>query len=167
MKEIRSIGQTILGLLFIIYLIGGYKTPAPLAEIIDTTPGKLILAIVSFSFFLSVHPLLGILGFVVAYEIVRRSIGSKTAAVIYMPSERKKARQMASFNENEGKLAAFNEGNLNENNQFPYTLEQEVVSKMAPMKPTSIITSPPSFTPNPEKTYDAAMVQDTNSGCGM
>jgi len=165
MKEIRSIGQTILGLLFIIYLIGGYKTPAPLAEIIDTTPGKLILAIVSFSFFLSVHPLLGILGFIVAYEIVRRSIGSKTASVIYMPSERKKARQMASFNE--GKLAAFNEGDLNENNQFPYTLEQEVVSKMAPMKPTSIIASPPSFMPNPENTHDAAMVQDTNSGCGM
>jgi len=157
MKEIRSIGQTILGLLFIIYLIGGYQTPAPLAEIIDTTPGKLILAIVSFSFFLSVHPLLGILGFIVAYEIVRRSIGSETASVIYMPSERKKASQ----------LAAFNEGDLNENNQFPYTLEQEVVSKMAPMKPTSIITSPPSFMPNPEKTYDAALVQDTNSGCGM
>lgn len=169
MKQIRTIGQTILGLLFIIYLIGGYQTPGPLANIIDTVPGKLVIAIVSFSFFLSVHPLLGILGLIVAYEIIRRSIGHETASVIYMPSEVKRASQMAAFNDGNVKsLDQFNEGDLNAYNQFPYTLEQEMVSKMTPARHGAVVSSPPSFIPNPENIHDASLIQEVevHGGCG-
>ena len=49
------------------------------------------------------------------------------------------------------------ESNLNAMNQFPYTLEQEVVKKMAPMKVPDDAT-PSSFSPVLDDTYDAAPI---------
>jgi hypothetical protein len=45
-------------------------------------------------------------------------------------------------------------------NQFPYTLEQEVVKKMAPMK-FSDSTTTSSFSPVLDDTYDAAPIDYT------
>ena len=140
----RSLGQVILALIFLIYLIGGYKTPNAIVDIIDSDTGRLIITIVAFGFFLSVHPILGILGLLVAYELIRRSVGYETSAVMYIPSEAKKTGQLTAFN------------------QFPYTLEQEMVTKMVPQQPSSIITTPPSFVPSVENTHDASMVSSCN-----
>jgi hypothetical protein len=45
-------------------------------------------------------------------------------------------------------------------NQFPYTLEQEVVKKMAPAKESYDYT-PSSFSPVLDDTYDAAPIDYT------
>jgi len=55
-----------------------------------------------------------------------------------MPTEEKKASNLTAFN------------------QFPYTLEQEMVSKMAPIEHT--VYEPSSFVPLLDNTHDALAV---------
>jgi hypothetical protein len=58
----------------------------------------------------------------------------------YAPSEQKKMSQFTAFN------------------QFPYTLEQEVVSKMAPIVRSGSSLSSASYKPLLENTYDASPI---------
>jgi hypothetical protein len=136
----QNMGQLILLILFIIYLLAGYKTPELLANGIDTIIGKMTVVFVALILFSKCHPILGVLGFVVAYELIRRSqIKTGTYALErYMPTEEKKASNLTAFN------------------QFPYTLEQEMVSKMAPIEHT--VYEPSSFVPLLDNTYDALPV---------
>ena len=43
-------------------------------------------------------------------------------------------------------------------NQFPYTLEQEMVKRMAPLIMANSNLDPPSFKPNLENIYDASHI---------
>jgi hypothetical protein len=137
----ENLGQVILCILFIIYLIMGYKVPDSVAGVIDTIYGKIGVAVIALVLFSYANPILGVLGFIVAFDIIRRSsVATGTFALDnYVPTEEKK------------------ETHLNAMNQFPYTLEQEVVKKMAPMKyvPES---SNVSFSPVLDDTYDAAPI---------
>ena len=134
-------GQVVLAILFIVYLISGYKTPDSVAGVIDTIYGKIGVVVVALILFSYANPILGVLGFIVAFDLIRKSSMSTGTYALdhYVPTEVKK------------------ESNLNAMNQFPYTLEQEVVKKMAPMKvPTD--ATPSSFSPVLDDTYDAAPV---------
>jgi hypothetical protein len=134
-------GQVVLAILFIVYLISGYKTPDTVANAIDTIYGKIIVVVVALILFSYANPILGVLGFIVAFDLIRKSSMSTGTFALdhYVPTEVKK------------------ETNLNAMNQFPYTLEQEVVKKMAPMK-VPVDTTPSTFSPVLDDTYDAAPV---------
>jgi len=137
----ENVGQVVLILLFIVYLIMGYQTPEPLASAIDTIYGKVIIILIAISLFLYANPVLGVLGFFVAFDLIRRStMATGTYALEkYMPTEEKKATNLSYYN------------------QFPYTLEQEVVKKMAPAKSgPDLMGSAPSYTPILDNLYDAA-----------
>lgn len=134
-------GQVVLAILFIIYLVSGYKTPDSVANVIDTIYGKIIVVVVALILFSYVNPILGVLSFIVAFDLIRKSSMSTGTFALdhYVPTEVKK------------------ESNLNAMNQFPYTLEQEVVKKMAPIK-FPVDASPSSFSPVLDDTYDAAPI---------
>ena len=134
-------GQVVLAILFIIYLVSGYKTPDSVANVIDTIYGKIIVVVVALILFSYVNPILGVLSFIVAFDLIRKSSMSTGTFALdhYIPTEVKK------------------ESNLNAMNQFPYTLEQEVVKKMAPIK-FPVDASPSSFSPVLDDTYDAAPI---------
>ena len=134
-------GQVVLAILFIVYLISGYKTPDSVANVIDTIYGKIVVVVVALILFSYANPILGVLGFIVAFDLIRKSSMSTGTFALdhYVPTEVKK------------------ESNLNAMNQFPYTLEQEVVKKMAPMKVPGDAT-PSSFSPVLDDTYDAAPI---------
>jgi hypothetical protein len=138
----ENIGQLLLVILFVIYLIMGYKTPEPVANMVDTIPGKIVVMIIALVLFVNVNPVLGILGLLVAYDLIRRS--SVTTGVDslkrYLPTEEKKMSQFTAFN------------------QFPYTLEQEVVKKMAPINHANEILEGPdaSYKPILDNNRDAA-----------
>jgi hypothetical protein len=137
----ENVGQVVLILLFIIYLIMGYQTPEPLASAIDTIYGKVIIILIAISLFLYANPVLGVLGFFVAFDLIRRSTMTTGTYALekYMPTEKKKATNLSYYN------------------QFPYTLEQEVVKKMAPAKSgPDLMGSAPSYTPILDNLYDAA-----------
>ena len=73
----------------------------------------------------------------VAVDLIRRSGKNKEMYKQYVPSEAKKNNQYNAFN------------------QFPYTLEQEIVKIMAPLKNAGTSFTKPSFSPLMENLYDA------------
>ena len=135
-------GQLVLAILFIIYLILGYKTPEPFASMIDSIAGKIVIFIVVIYMFMHTHPVLAVLSLFVAFDLIRRS--SLTTGIDalqkFAPSEEKKMSQFSAFN------------------QFPYTLEQEVVKQMAPILRSGSTLSKPSYKPLLENLYDALPV---------
>jgi hypothetical protein len=136
----EHMGELVLVILFIIYLIMGNKTPEPVASMIDSLVGKIVIFAVVILLFLNTNPVLAVLSLIVAFDLIRRSsITTGTGAMQrYMPSEEKKTSQFTAFN------------------QFPYTLEQEVVKKMAPIIQSGTSLQPASYKPLLDNLHDAA-----------
>ncbi len=124
--------ETILLIIFIIYLVLGLRMPTMVAEVIDSLVGKVVLLLMVIYLFVNTNPLLGILSVWVAYDLMRRS----TSFSEYAPSETNKM--------------------LNPYNRYPYTLEQEMVKKMAPMVNSGSSFDKPSYKPTMDDLRDAA-----------
>ena len=144
--EKKNMSQLFLVILFIIYLVVDFKTPESVATMIDSTVGKVMVAVVALLLFAYSNPILGVLGVFVAFHLIRNaSIRTGMAGLEeYAPTEEKKWSP------------------FNKNNQFPYTLEEEVVKKMAPQKFNTDYTKA-TFQPLLEDTYDAAHVNLGNN----
>ena len=69
----RNIAQLALVVLFVIYLVIGYRMPDSIAYLIDTNVGKIVVALAALSLFAYSNPILGILGIFVAYQLIQRS----------------------------------------------------------------------------------------------
>ena len=142
----ENMGELILIVLLIIYLIMGFKTPQPVASLITSLPGKIIIFIIVVSLFIYSNPILAVLALFVAFDLMRRSsIATGIDALKrFAPSEEKKTSQFTAFN------------------QFPYTLEQEVVKKMAPIIQSGSSLTPASYKPILENLYDASPVNSSD-----
>jgi len=142
LMEKKNVLQLILVILFIVYLVFGIKMPNQFAESIDTNIGKIIVWLSALLLFAFSNPILGILGLIVAYEIIQRStITTGTAALqSYYPTEKKKWSPFTP------------------RNQFPYTLEQEIVKKMAPIRPVNYTKNKSTFKPILDNLHDAAPI---------
>ena len=134
--------QLLLIILFIIYLIMGYKTPEPIANIVDTLIGKIIIFIIVIMLFMHANPILAVISLFVAFDLLRRSSESTGIDALkrYLPTEEKKSSQFTAFN------------------QYPYTLEQEVVKKMAPIVQSGSSLSKASYMPVLENLHDASVI---------
>jgi hypothetical protein len=140
----KNMGQIILGVLFMVYLVMGYSIPHPVASMIDTTIGKIVVVAMVLSLFVWHHPILGVLGLFVGYHLITQSAVSTGSYGLhnYVPSEQKKLNAMSNYN------------------YFPYTLEQEVIKKMAPTNKSDdyISNNDYSFKPVLDDLHDAAKV---------
>jgi len=138
----EHMGELVLVILFIIYLILGLKTPEPIANLVDTLVGKIVLFIIVVYLFMHANPILAVLALFVAFDLVRRSslATGLDALQKYAPSEEKKMSQFTAFN------------------QFPYTLEQEVVKKMAPIIRSGSTLTPSSYHPMIDNIHDASKI---------
>jgi len=135
----EHMGEFILVVLMIIYLVMGFKTPDLIANMVDNIVGKVVVILVVIYLFLHANPILAVVAALVAFDLMRRSndatgLGPLSA---YAPSEKKKMSQFTAFN------------------QFPYTLEQEVVAKMAPIVHSGTSITPPSYKPLLDNLHDA------------
>ena len=106
--------------IFALYIIFPFRTPAMLAGTINTPLGLVVILVVTLYLFFYTNPILGVVYIFVAYELIRRSSLVKSgAADNYMvrstPSEAVRAVEMNAMNPPVEK-----------------TLEEDVVSKMAP-----------------------------------
>jgi hypothetical protein len=140
--EKRNMPQLVLVILFIIYLLMGYKTPSSVANMIDSNMGKIMVALFALLLFAYSNPILGVLGIFVAYQLVRgASIKTGMAALEkYYPTQEKKWSPFTPAH------------------QFPYTLEQEMVKTMTPQKfNTNYVKA--TYRPTLDDTYDAASVK--------
>jgi type II secretory pathway component PulF len=71
--EKKNRGQLILTILLIIYLILGTKVPPELANILNNPISKVLLALCAFILFIYSNPILGVIGILVAFEMIRHA----------------------------------------------------------------------------------------------
>jgi hypothetical protein len=142
----EHMGEFILIILMIIYLIMGLKTPELVAILIDNIVGKVVIILIVIYLFMHANPILAVLAAFVAFDLMRRSSATTGISALqqYAPSEQKKMSQFTAFN------------------QFPYTLEQEVVAKMAPIVRSGSSMSSASYKPLLDNLYDAAPLNSSN-----
>lgn len=135
----KHMPELILAGLFVLYLVMGYKVPEGVAVMIDSPIGKIIVVLVALMLFAYSNPILGVLALLVAYNLITgASIKTGMAGLEeYYPTESKKWSPFT------------------KENQFPYTLEEEVVKNMTPQKfNTEYVKAP--FRPTLDDTHDAA-----------
>jgi hypothetical protein len=109
--------QLVLGALFLIYIIFQVQTPHSLALLIDNFYGTIVIIFLALSLFAAVNPIIAVLGLVAAVELLRRSKMSTGTGELtkQLPAENQRTFDMMA------------------ENQFPMTLEEEMVAKRAPL----------------------------------
>ena len=73
--------EVILFILFVAYLVFQPSTPPVLTPFVDNLFGTIVVISLALYMFLYMHPVLGVLGIFVAYELIRRT-STKTVAMI-------------------------------------------------------------------------------------
>jgi len=107
----------VLELLFVIYIMFDIDTPLEVAKLVDTQLGNVIVMLLGLTMFAAAGPIAGILGLLAAYTLIKRS-NLKTGGIL-MQSENKAEEIKMTM--------------LKKFNDFPKTLEEEVVAEMAPI----------------------------------
>lgn len=109
--------QLVLGFVIILYIILNVKTPKMLSKLIDTIYGNIVVVVVAMILFSISNPVVGIVSIIAAYFLIKRSSKSNGTMAIqkYLSSELSKSSDFSELNE------------------FPITLEEQMVSKMAPL----------------------------------
>jgi hypothetical protein len=140
----KHMGELSLAVLMIIYLIMGFKIPDQVVNMVDNIVGKTFIILIVIYLFMNANPILAVVAALVAFDLMRRSSGDTGLDVglnnlaSYAPSEVKKESQFTAFN------------------QFPYTLEQEVVAKMAPIVRSGTSINAASYKPVLDNLHDAS-----------
>ena len=113
----------------ILYIVLNVPTPDVIASYVDTPLGNIAVVLIALSFFTHSHAVVGVLGLFAAYVLIRRS-SSSSAIEAYVPSERRKSEELSALN------------------QFPVTLEEQMVALRAPLADTKVGSATASFHPN-------------------
>jgi hypothetical protein len=110
-----------------VYIIFDIRTPQVLAEIVDSNLlVKIIATIIIFTSYFYIKPVIFVLLLVAFWEFIKRAKKTNQFKPVYkyLPTHDKKDKT------------------LNALNQFPHTLEEEMVSTMAPLVRHSLIGDP-------------------------
>jgi hypothetical protein len=116
--------EMVIFVLLILYIVFTPSVPHALAEYAESMTGQIIVIVLAITLFLSTNPVVGILGFLAAYEFIRRS--SRVTGVYgietFSPTEQKKQQVMTAMNPAPTK-----------------TLEEELVDSLVPITPNDEI----------------------------
>ena len=107
----------VIGLVLVLYIVLNIQTPRVLSASIDSVYGTLLLLALVVVVAFHGHPIIAVLTAIAAYFLMKRSAVSSGAYALkhYLPSEHIKVLDYAKYN------------------NFPYSLEEEVVAQMAPL----------------------------------
>ena len=116
--------EMVIFVLLILYIVFTPSVPPALAEYAESTTGQIIVIILAITLFISTNPVVGILGFLAAYEFIRRSshVTGVYGIETFSPTEQKKQEVMAAMNPAPVK-----------------TLEEELVDNLVPISPNDNI----------------------------
>ena len=113
----KHINHYVLVALFFVFIVLPVKVPVELAKLVDTSLGKIVVTVMVISLLL-LNPVLGVVGSVAAYELIRRSSGHTSLYSglnsQFIPSEKSKISRLNKFN------------------QFPYTVEEYIINRQIP-----------------------------------
>lgn len=123
MKYLRSLLKSerkhsvVLEVLLSIYVLFNIQTPFGLAKLVDTTIGNVVVVVLALTMFAAAGPIAGILALLASYVLITRS--SRVTGGAYRQDETESEEIKMKM--------------LEQYNEFPKTLEEEVVSDMAPI----------------------------------
>lgn len=137
--------------LMILFIVLNIQVPKTIAELINNDIGKIIVYALAFSL-IYVHRVLGLVALIFAYELIRRSENDET-------------NTKTSSNHSNMKHTMPNENvkyqHLDEMNQFPVTLEEDMVNKLVPLVNNKPL-QPAEYKPIMSKLHDASQITDSN-----
>jgi predicted membrane protein len=135
--------EMVLLALFIIYLVFPISTPRFLAPLIDSSLGMVVIFAIILFLFMYSHPLLAIIYVLVAYELIRRStvVSGRTAYIQYTPTQAKRDESMRAMNPPQ-----------------EVTLEEDMVTMMAPMGQSGGDYLETAFRPVSDNIHQASMI---------
>lgn len=134
-------GQLVLLIVFIVYILFNVPTPEPIASLVDSTIGYVVIIALFAIMAVNLNPIITLVGVFAIYLLFKRSSIStgSLAMTKFLPSENVKGQQLTAFN------------------QFPVTLEEEVVQQMAPLQAGPSM-GPKTFTPVMNNIHDASFL---------
>lgn len=134
-------GQFLLLIIFVVYIVFNVPTPQPLASMIDSTFGYVVIIALFAVLAINLNPIVIVVGVFAIYLLFKRSSIStgSLAMTKFLPTENVKSQYLSAFN------------------QFPVTLEEEVVQQMAPLQPGPAM-APKSFLPIMDNLHNASGV---------
>ena len=135
----RERTEYILVAILVVFILLKVEIPRVVGTMTNSIVGRVVILIIVVDLLFR-HPVLGAVALVAAYTLHQRSEFStgEYQARKFVPSEYTKNTKLTAHN------------------QFPVTLEEEMVRKMVPFVAESSSSAPPSFTPTQDKLYDAA-----------
>ena len=116
--------EVILFVLFVAYLVFQPSTPPVLTPFVDNLFGTIVVISIALYMFLYMHPVLGVLGIFVAYELIRRTSTKTVAMIQYSPEQPVKDMAMKRMNPPKER-----------------TLEEAMVAKMAPISDGGVVVA--------------------------
>ncbi len=134
--------EIVLSLLIVLYLVFQMRTPTNVAKLINHPIGMLVIIVLTIYLFLNVHPILGILLIIAAYELIRRSSNKTVKHVRFEePTQNKKDSDMQKMNPPK-----------------QTSLEEDVISKMGPIKKSTQYANS-SYKPVSQDTHSALVLK--------
>ena len=120
----QSQKQLLLTVVLVLYIITNVNVPQPLAGMVDSTMGNIVVVLLALAVLLTENAVLGVLAVIAAFELIKRSSVRTGSNGIrrFLPSEDKKEQHFSALN------------------QFPITLEEEMVHNMVPMVADPLMT---------------------------
>ena len=133
--------QLFLLIIFVVYIVFNVQTPQPLASMIDSTLGYVVIIALFAILAINLNPIVIVVGIFAIYLLFKRSSISTGSLAMnkFLPTENVKSQYLSAFN------------------QFPVTLEEEVVQQMAPLQPGPAM-APKSFLPIMDNLHNASGV---------
>ena len=128
----------VLAAVLAVFIVMDIKVPPNVANLVDTIVGKVVIIMVGLSL-IGINPMVGILGVIAAYELIRRSSSSSSifSSLDFIPSEKNKESEMRVY----------------QNNQV--SVEEEVIAQMLPRTATDVLDTA-SFKPVQDQLHAAA-----------
>ena len=135
--------QLVIAVLLVLYLLLDVETPMYLANLVDTTLGNVVVMLLAVTLLLSSNIVVGLLALVAGYELIQRSrsVTGNLQLKQIKNAEKIKVEMLKDYN------------------NYPVTLEEEVVSKMAPLVHDNS-TSSDNFKPVLNNLHDASSVNE-------
>ena len=78
--------QSVLAVLFIVYLMSNMVLPPSLTKLVNTQAGMIVVVVLALTVFFHTHPIDGVLGHLVAYELVKTA-GRTSPSVVYSQAQ--------------------------------------------------------------------------------
>ena len=116
LKQLKSL-ELVLFLVFVLFLVSKMELPSFLAKLLDSVMGRAILIVMVASLFLCCNPLLGILGIIVALELLKRAKVSKGTYIDRYTASTETKKEVV----------------FSKLNNFPVTLEETIVNSLVPV----------------------------------